>query len=182
MTIKNGIMEISDLIGIGKLRIRRNEEDIRFYVELTDEYQNLLPKLNKIFLIYKDHRVRYGKIHILQMLSEQKAEVDIVDDVDLRYELLKEKYVNLYLDEAEINELDDQNIYFDPLGMKVIWQEREVATIKDFFYNGAHDVYEIEMSDHRLVLIPDVESFVIETNIEERFIRVVNLDQFLDIL
>jgi ribosomal 30S subunit maturation factor RimM len=172
-------MEISDLIKIGKLVVR-SKGGTRIVVCLKTEYLKFLPRLKEVFLIFKDHRVRYGTIDIIKVLTDNKAVVKIADP-DLSDELSSEESVNLCLDEEEIYELDEENTYFDPVGMKVIWNEQEVAHIKDFFYNGAHDVYELEMTDGRLVLIPDVEAFVIETNIEQRFIRVVNLDQFLEL-
>jgi ribosomal 30S subunit maturation factor RimM len=125
--------------------------------------------------------VRYGRIDILKVVCENKAAINI-EDVDLLDELSTEESVNIALDEEEINSIDDDNIYYDPIGMKVIWNDEDVAVIKDFFFNGAHYVYEIELPDASLVMIPDVESFVIETNIEKRFIRVVDLDQFISII
>jgi len=174
-------MEISDLICIGKLGFSKNSNDkSKIIIQLKAKYQNFLPRLVNIFLIYKDHRVRYGKIDILQIINETKAIIDL-EDQDLKEELAADYQAGVYLDELELNDLDDNGIYFDPVGMKVIWNDLEVGEIKDFFYNGAHDVYEIQMSDKRMILIPDVDSFVKETNIDERFINVVDLDQFLDI-
>ena len=182
--------EISDLVSIGKLkyvsdstRKKSEAEQIGrtgFHITLTSGFEHLLAKLNNVFLIFTDHRVRYGKIDILKVIGENKALVNLQDS-DLKDELSKEKSVNIALDEDEINSIDDENMYFDPVGMKVLWNEQEVATIKDFFFNGAHDVYEIEMNDKSLILIPDVEAFVIETNTDERFIKVVDLDQFINL-
>jgi len=145
---------------------------------LTSEFQHLLKKLNNVFLIYTDHRVRYGKIDILDVFSGNKAIVSIQDE-DLHEELLKEKSVNIALDEEEINHIDDDTIYFDPVGMKVFWTEKEIGVIKDFFYNGAHYVYEIELTDNKTILVPDVDAFVEETNIEERFIKLIEFEQFI---
>jgi len=180
-------MKISDLINIGRLKF--SLKGGRPFIKVKAEYQHLLPRLNNVFLIFKDHRVRYGKIDILKIIGENKAVIN-VDDDDLLDELSAEESVNIALDEDEINSVDEESIYYDPIGMKVIWNDEEVAVIKDFFHNGAHYVYEIVLCDQtpdttrekeRVVLIPDVESFVIETNVEERFIRVVNLDQFIAI-
>ena len=171
-------MEISDLICIGKLRLNKKVgDDKQIILKLKTDYQKFLSRLCDVFLIYKDHRVRFGKIAIIKVIREGVVEVDF-EDIDLKEELEIEDSASVYLDEDMINQFDDENIYFDPVGMKVIWENEEVAHIVNFFFNGAHDVYEIEMLEKKIVLIPDVESFVIETNIEERFIRVVDLDQF----
>lgn len=174
-------MEISDLINIGRLKFsHKNENKDRLLLNLKTEFQHILPKLENVFLIFKDHRVRYGKIDIIKILSDNKAVVSI-KDTDILDELSLEDKIDISLDEDEINSLDDSNCYYDPVGMKVIWNTQVVAIIKDFFFNGAHYVYEIEMTDKQLFMIPDVEAFVVETNTQERFIRVVNLDQFMNL-
>ena len=174
-------MEISDLTKIGKIKCSKNDElEKKLYLHIDEDYKSFLPKLKNIFLIYKDHRVRYGKIIDLKMIDDTKAVVNFDDD-DVKAELEKEFQVTVMIDDEEFVQLDEENQYFNPIGMKVIWNEKEVATIKDFFYNGAHDVYEIEMDDKKIVLIPDVENFVTETNTVERYIKVINLDQFLEI-
>ena len=171
-------MEISDLKCIGKLRFEKKVgDDKKIILKVKADYQKFLSRISDVFLIYKDHRVRYGKIDIIKAIKEGVALVDF-EDLDLKEELEIEDSASVFIDEDMINQLDDENVYFDPVGMKVIWEGAEVAHIVNFFFNGAHDVYEIEMLDKRIVLIPDVESFVIETNLEERYIRVVDLDQF----
>jgi len=173
-------MEISDLISIGRLGFSFKNK--KYFVKLKAEYQHLLPRLNSVFLIFKDHRVRYGKIDILRIVNENTAVIGIKDE-DLLEELTGIESVRLALDEEDINLIDDESVYYDPVGMKVIWKDEEVGVIKDFFYNGAHYVYEIELGagswELGAVLIPDVDAFVIETNVDERFIRIVDLDQFI---
>ena len=184
-------MEISDLISIGRLGFSFKNK--KYFVKLKAEYQHLLPRLNSVFLIFKDHRVRYGKIDILRIVNDNTAVIGIKDE-DLLEELTGIESVRLALDEEDINLIDDESVYYDPVGMKVIWKDEEVGVIKDFFYNGAHYVYEIELLENvvaipcgcpssklQSILIPDVDAFVIETNVEERFIRVVDLDQFIDL-
>jgi len=176
-------MDISDLISIGRLGFSLKNK--KHFIKIKAEYKHLLPKLSNIFLIFKDHRVRYGKIDVLKIVNDNTAVINIKDD-DLREEMLNVDSVRIALDEDDINLIDDDSIYYDPIGMRVIWNNEEVAVIKDFFYNGAHYVYEIECFavdslTGRVVLIPDVEVFVVETNVEERYIRVVNLDQFIDL-
>ena len=187
---------ISKLVKIGKLKAvefrkdklgnngkkTANESNKKHWqIVLVPEYQDYLGKLKSLYLIFKDHRVRYIKVDILRTIADNKALVTF-DDEDLLQELISEDTLQVCLDEEELNSLDTENLYYDPEGMSVIWNDQNVGTIKDFFYNGAHYVYEITMDDGKLVLIPDVEAFVTETDIEKRFIRVVELDQFIDIL
>jgi len=179
-------MEISDLIHIGKLDIRkeRGSEQRTLFLKVAEEFQYLLGHLGDVFLLFTDYRVRYAKILFTDLNTQkgkQTGRCVTFDDEDLLEELKSEKSVTICLDDDEIARIDDIVGYFDPTGMSVIWNSECVGTIKGFFYNGAHDVYELQMTDGKLVLIPDVEAFVIETNPEERFIRVKDLDQFLDL-
>jgi ribosomal 30S subunit maturation factor RimM len=170
-------MEVSDLINIGKLRHDRQRKP---YIVIKKEYQHLLPKLRNTFLIFKDHRVRYVSVEILNTLGENKAYISI-NDSDVAKEASVEEFTFVSIDEDEINQLDDETTYYDPIGMKVSWNSKEVGEIIHFFNNGAHYVYEIQLYDYdkQVVLIPDVDDFVIETNTEERFISVRDLDKFI---
>jgi ribosomal 30S subunit maturation factor RimM len=104
-----------------------------------------------------------------------------INDEDIAQEALGEQSIQLSLDEEELNDLDDDSEYFDPVGMKVFHEGDDVAVISHFFHNGAHWVYELRLHDTKTVLIPDVERYVIETNTIERYIRVVDLDQFINL-
>lgn len=173
-------MEISDLVKIGSLEFSKNNPS-GISIKVKTEFQNLLSKLNKVFLIFKDHRVRYVTVKCVETTDDKKSYIQFTDS-EIEDEIKSVNTVYVSLDKDEIESLDDSGEYFDPVGMKVVWREKEVAIIKDFFFNGAHDVYEIQMFDSdKLVLIPDVEAFVTETNIDGNFIRVIDLDQFLEI-
>ena len=168
-----GMSIISDLTIIGKI-------NAKLLMTISSEYKHISKKLEYVFLIFTDHRVRYGKIEISKVIAADRFEINI-PDLDLLDEISKEKSVQIALDEEEIIKIDENSQYFNPIGMKVVWNNDVVGTIIDHFYNGAHDVYEIELQDKKTILIPDVEDFVIETNTDEHFIRVVNLDQFINL-
>jgi ribosomal 30S subunit maturation factor RimM len=176
-------MKISDLIHIGKLssRISKMTDSRELILKVDKEYSHLSEKLDNVFLLFTDHRVRYTKIDIeISEAGQKKAKhwVVCIEDEDIMEELITQKSVTVCLDDELLNMIDEQSEYFDPIGMSVIWDSEEVATIVGFFFNGAHDVYEIKMMDSRVVLIPDVSDFVTETNVTDRYIKVVKLDQF----
>lgn len=164
-------MEISDLIQIGKLQYHKAKNE--FALKLDKEYLHLSERLTEIFLIFKDHRVRYAKIDILSLGRIR------IHDEDLIEEIGSEDYVQICLDDQALSLIDDEYEYFDPVGMNVICNDEIVGSIIDYFFNGAHDVYEIKLHDDSVILIPDVESFVMETNVPSRFIKAKDLDQFM---
>ncbi|MCL2064494.1 MAG: hypothetical protein FWG98_08985 [Candidatus Cloacimonetes bacterium] len=179
--------EVANLVTIGKIRFTAPHKNkifvsinkVRIELILTSAYQHLLEKISKVYLIYTDHRVRYGKIDILKVINEKQAVINILDK-DLKDEAINEKSIKIAIDEEEINKIDETAIYFDPIGMRVFWESKDIGQIKDFFYNGAHYVYEIKLEDARLVLVPDVDAFIEETNIENRFIKLKEFEQFLE--
>ncbi|MDD4154951.1 MAG: hypothetical protein PHY08_00065 [Candidatus Cloacimonetes bacterium] len=172
-------MEISDLIKIGSLEFSHNNPK-KIILKPKTEFQDFISNLKQVFLIFKDHRVRYVTVNIVEIIDEKQYYLEILDD-DVIKEIKQEHSISLCLNEEDIINIDNSNQYFDPIGMKVVWNNQEVAIIENFFFNGAHDVYEIKMNDGKIVLIPDVEAFVTETNLKDCYIKVQDLDQFIDI-
>jgi len=180
-------MQISDLIPIGQIQTRKSSDGQQkvMLLKLQKEFQHLLTKLGDVFLLFTDHRVRYTKIIFTQngqAITSKNKDIEVsFDDEDTLEEILDTGKVQICLDDDEMSLLEDDDTYFDPVGMDVIWGEQSVATIKGFFFNGAHDVYEILLADGKEVLIPDVDEWVIETNIPQRYIKVRDLDQFINL-
>jgi len=177
----------SSLRSIGRVRFKAAQPNIetmnmegKFIKKLDPAARYMFPHLSNVFFVFDEQRVRYSKV-MSKLCAKQNTCMLRVDDEDLLDELLTGEAVDICLDEDGVNAIDEENGFYDPEGMKVIWDGKEVGLIKHFFHNGAHYVYEIEMADKQVVLIPDVETFVIETNVSERFIRVVELNQFMDL-
>jgi ribosomal 30S subunit maturation factor RimM len=172
-------MQISDLIQIGKIEVRKIRGGLatELVFKLDSEFRPTVSRLNDIFLIFTDQRVRYTQMEI-KSLSDRKIIVEI-PDTDTLSEVLRESNVLVCLDDETLSSIHDDSEYFDPVDMSVIWNDQNVGKIAGFFDNGAHDVYEVALADGNSILIPDVPSFVIETNTTERFIKVVDLDQFI---
>jgi len=167
--------EIAKLTKIGKI-------DSKLNLIIKSDFKHILPNLSYVYLLFTDHRVRYGKINFLKQINDIKA-VFSIDNIDLLEEIEKEKSVLVALDDEILNMLEGEQLYYDPIGMEVIWNSTIIGVISDFYYNGAHDVYEISLNKEpsRNIYIPDVDRFVIETNPDERFIKVVDIDQFINL-
>jgi len=191
-------MQISDLIPIGQVQTRKSSDGQQkvMLLKLQKEFQHLLTKIDDVFLLFTDHRVRYTKIIFTQNGQTRSKDIEVsFDDEDVIEEILgsgqrsadSEKRtansgrVQVCLDGDALSQIEDDDMYFDPVGMSVICDDEVVATIKGFFFNGAHDVYEILLADGREILFPDVDEWVTETNIPERYIKVRDLDQFINL-
>jgi len=180
-------MQTGDLIQIGYVNTRYlpDAQAKVIVLKLHEEFQHLATQLSDVFLLFTDHRVRYAKMIFTSDDKKNTARHNGIevsfDDTDLIDEIYDTKKVAVCLDEDELSRLSDDAEYFDPIGMNVIWNDEVVAHIKGFFFNGAHDVYEILLTNGSEILIPDVDEWVIQTNIPQRYIMVRDLDQFINL-
>lgn len=96
-------------------------------------------------------------------------------------EALKGKFV--YIGEDQLRELPEDTYYIkDLIGLSVIDEnENKIGKLKDIIQNRAQDLYEIELENKNKTLIPAVEEFVLEINLDKKFIKVKLLEGILDL-
>lgn len=70
----------------------------------------------------------------------------------------------------------------DLIGLSVITEEgEELGTLTDVLQTGANDVYEVQMTSGKELLIPVIDECILEINEQEGFVRVHLLDGLLDL-
>lgn len=75
----------------------------------------------------------------------------------------------------------DEYFIADLIGLKVIDEEdRQVGTLLDVIETGANDVYVIDMTDGRELLLPAIKQCVLKVDVEEGWIRIHILEGLLD--
>ena len=75
----------------------------------------------------------------------------------------------------------DEYFIADLMGLKVLdEQEQQIGILKDVMETGANDVYIIEMTDGRELLLPAIKQCVLNVDVEEGFIQVHILEGLLD--
>lgn len=75
----------------------------------------------------------------------------------------------------------DEYFIADLIGIDVVdEQEKPVGTIKDVMETGANDVYVIEMTDGRELLLPAIRQCILNVDIEAGVMQVHILDGLLD--
>lgn len=89
---------------------------------------------------------------------------------------------NLYVQESELAELPSDMAWIHELvGLKACDTDgKEVGIVRDVLDMPAHQVYEIEMSDGKRVLVPALEEFVEETDVTGGRIVLKRFDEFTD--
>lgn len=76
-----------------------------------------------------------------------------------------------------------KNEYFiaDLIGLRVLDEQgAQIGTLRDVMETGANDVYVIEMTDGRELLLPAIRECVLEMNLQEQYIRVHIMEGLLD--
>lgn len=89
--------------------------------------------------------------------------------------------MNLYIGEKELQKMPEGRAYLHELtGLKVIdGSGAEAGVVADVLSMPAHEVYEVAMSDGRIVLIPAIEEFIEEIDTERRLMVVPRFEEFL---
>lgn len=95
-----------------------------------------------------------------------------------------EKYKNceLYVSREDAVPLDEDEYYIaDVIGMDVVCDDgNKLGTLKDVMQTGANDVFEVELSDGKELLIPVIKDCVLDMNYETRVITVKLMKGMLD--
>ena len=140
------------------------------------DYKERFEELDKVWLgnsLYGIAGVRYWKdIVILKLLG-----------IDDRTEAEKHKGEDVYIDKADVRKLPEGTYHiFDLIGMKVVDEDGAVlGTVSDVIKNSAQDLYEIERNDKGKFLIPAVEEFVRNIDLDGRTITVRLIEGLTDI-
>ncbi len=96
-------------------------------------------------------------------------------------EALKDK--DLYIPEEMLRVLPEDTYYIkDLIGIKVTDANGEyIGILCDVLKNNAQDLYEIELENKKKFLLPAVEEFVLNINMEEKTMKVNLIDGLLDL-
>jgi 16S rRNA processing protein RimM len=120
-------------------------------------------KLRSIYIEdqkYEIEKVRYNKNTVILKLFDTNDRTSA--------EVLKDK--NIFISESDLAKLPEGEYYVrDMIGMTVICDdETAIGTLKDVLQNKGHDLYEIEMQDGKMILVPAVEEFILNIDIEKK--------------
>ena len=75
----------------------------------------------------------------------------------------------------------DEYFIADLLGLKVRDEsDAEIGVLRDVMETGANDVYVIDLTDGRELLLPAIKQCVLEVDVEEGFIKIHILEGLLD--
>lgn len=164
-----------NLIRIGKIvNTQGLKGDIRIYPD-TD-YAERFEEIEYLHVEGLDKPLYITKVRYKKNLAIVKFEgIDHINDA----EALKNKLV--YTEKLDNNDLEEDRYYVeDLLGIKVVDRVKgEIGVLKEILQNPAHDLYVIKTLDGREVLIPAVQEFIDEVNLDERVMYMTLIDGLL---
>ena len=113
---------------------------------------------------HKIEKARYNKDIIFLKLSG-------IDDRN-RAEASKGK--NIYINESDLADLPEGEYYIrDMIGLKVVCGKGNIlGRLSGVIQNSSQDLYEVEMPDGKKFLIPAVEEFILNIDMEKKQIDV----------
>lgn len=140
------------------------------------DYKERFEEIDTIFVEEK----KYGILNTRYMKDVAILKLEGVEDRN-GAEALKNK--DLYITEEMLRTLPEDTYYIkDLIGIKVIDTEGQyVGILRDVLKNNAQDLYEIELDNNKKFLLPAVEEFVLNINMEERTMKVRIIEGLLDL-
>lgn len=157
-----------ELIRIGTIvNTQGLKGDVRIYPD-TD-YRERFEELEYLHVEGLDEKFYIEKVRYKKNLAIIKFKgLDHINDV--------EKYMNLIVYTEKLD-LEDRVYVKDIIGMKLIDHLKgEIGVLIDVIQNPAHDLYLVKTTDGRDVLIPVVDEFVKEIDMEKRIINVTLIE------
>lgn len=131
------------------------------------DYKERFEELEHIYLdstLCKISSVRYIKDMVILKLA----------GIDDRNAAEKQKGKAVSIEKKDVRELPEDTYYiFDLIGLKVLDEcGAMLGTLCDVIQNSAQDLYEIELENKSKFLLPAVEEFVLNINMDNRTMTV----------
>lgn len=145
----------------------KGEVKVYSYAEEPDRFE----RLEKIFLGTEEKNTEYVVTKVRYKGDMVILTLDGVTDRNAAEAL---KGLMVLMDEADLEELPEGVYYIkDLIGMKVVSDSGvELGTLKDINTNTAQRVYEVARPGKPDILIPGVDEFILDTDMDNRVITV----------
>jgi ribosomal 30S subunit maturation factor RimM len=170
-------MEISDLVGIG--RLGRLEPDGFYHVQFSQPYKNFIDQLQECFLIFSSHRVFY--VTVIETKTVSKRDYLRFKEEGIAEECKKTSKVIVALAEEDLEICEDDDEVKSLIEFKVHYLDAMIGEVADAMINPMQSVLIIALDDDRELLVPNVEHYVYTIDRQNRIIFMQNLELLLEI-
>ena len=168
-------MRISDLIKIGTLG-NSIDKDGMVKCNLIPDFIDI--ELRDLFLIFKNEKVRY--VSVVEEQNSKNYRI-LLDDTEVMKEATQEKGVIIALAQEDIED------YFEIKGLtrlinyKVFENDQEIGIVINEFDNSAHAVITIQTDDDKEFMVPVVENYIDEIDVDNKLVVVKNIEQLKEL-
>lgn len=169
METKLQVGAISSTHGVrGEVKVFPTTDDVKRFKRLKE----VILDTGKEVLTLEIEGVKFFKQFVILKFKGY----DNINDIE------KYKGKSLYVTRANAVKLrKDEYFIADLQGLTVVDEEEQVlGTLRDVMETGANDVYIIDMTDGREVLIPAIKECILQVDIEAGKIKVHMLDGLLE--
>jgi 16S rRNA processing protein RimM len=122
------------------------------------------------------------KMHITRSFPKKNNVVVKFEGIDSVEAAQKYRDKILYLDRADVILPENCYFYQDLLGIEVVDNFSGVSygKITDITFTGAHDVYHVKSASGNVNMIPAVPEFIIETDVENKVMKIKTIEGLID--
>ncbi len=140
------------------------------------DYKERFEELSKVYLDHQEFRidgVRYLKEMVILKL----------EGISNRTEAETFKGKDVLIDKEDTRELPEDTYYiYDLIGLSVVDENGAVlGSVSDVIQNRTQDLYEVEKEDKSRFLIPAVEEFILNIDMESRTMIVRLIDGLMEL-
>lgn len=160
------IGQVINVVGLkGELKVYHYSDYKERFEELQDIYLE-----NKLYAITG---VRYVKDLVILKLK----------GIEDRTAAEKHKGENIYIDKEDLRVLPEGTYHiFDLIGLQVVDTDgNHMGRLSDVIQNRAQDLYEVERENKDKFLIPAVEEFILDIDLNAKTMKVKLLEGMLDL-
>ncbi|MFC1887909.1 ribosome maturation factor RimM [Candidatus Cloacimonadota bacterium] len=166
-------MKIDDLITVGSLGKSLNKNGFFKYKSLLELPQES-KLVNEVFLIFRDHRVRFVDVEF----SDNNRTIK-VQDQDLIADIIESDGVKIAISKENLDELRIEIGLIPSRNMNIVFQDEVIGNLVEIFDNRAHEILVVKLINGKEVMIPYVDHFVIDS--DDNRVIVKNIEGLLEL-
>jgi ribosomal 30S subunit maturation factor RimM len=170
-------MEISDLVGIG--RLGRLEPDGFYHVQFSQPHKSIPDPLQECFLIFSSHRVFFVTVAESRTVGK-KTWLRFKED-GVTEETKKHANVLIALPESDLTEDNEAEILSDLYGFSVTYQGDVIGSLSYAIQNTMQAILVIGLNDGRELLVPNVPEYVTQVDRQDSLIVLQNIDELMEL-
>jgi len=171
------------LVQIGFVyRAHGMEGELKVNPEHTDDPARF-EELSTVYLGQHPHAVTQHEIASVRYQETKRGTTVILGlaDVESRTDAEAVRKLTVFADEEALELADDELFIHDLVGLAVVTEEGEaLGTVANYMEMPAQDVFVVHRPDHGEAMIPAVDDFIVDIDLDEGRLVVRPIDGLLD--